>query len=68
MTRRFWHSLIAVLAGNFLYFGMEKHLPPRAQHTPYRIDWGLAVDFWICLVMYGLLGLLRPFKRTSPDR
>ena len=57
LPRNFWHSLIAVLAGNAIYFSLEQHLPPRARHTPYAIDWGLAVDFWMCLVCYGLVGL-----------
>jgi len=55
----FWRSLIAVLLGNALYFGLESHLPPRARHTPFAIDWGLAVDFWVCLVFYGLIRLIR---------
>jgi hypothetical protein len=55
----FWRSLIAVLAGNFIYLGIERYLPVAAQHQLYQIDWGLAVDFWICLVCYGLIRLLR---------
>ena len=55
----FWRSLIAVLAGNAIYFSVEQYLPPRAQHHPYAVDWGLAVDFWMCLVCYGLVGLFR---------
>ena len=57
--RSFWQSLIAVLAGNAIYFSVERFLPPRAQHGIYQIDWGLAVDSWICLVCYGLLRLIR---------
>jgi len=57
--RPFWQSLVAVLAGNAIYFGIERYLPPRAQHQTYRADWGLAVDFWICLVCYGLVRLIR---------
>jgi hypothetical protein len=59
MKRSFWRSLIAVLLGNAIYFGVMQFLPERAQHRIYRIDWGLAVDFWICLVCYGLLRLIR---------
>jgi hypothetical protein len=58
-TRTFRQSLIAVLAGNAIYFGVEPCLPPRAQHQIYQIDWGLAVDAWICLVCYQLLRLIR---------
>jgi len=59
MNRRTWQSLIAVLAGNAVYFSTQRFLPPRAQHHSYQIDWGLAVDFWICLVCYGLVRLIR---------
>ena len=59
MNRRFWQSLIAVLAGNAIYFSIERYLPLRAQHHIYQIEWGLGVDFWICLVCYGLVRLIR---------
>ncbi len=58
MKRRFWQSLIAVLAGNAIYIGTERYLPPLGQHHIYQIDWGLAVDVWICLVCYGLVRLI----------
>jgi hypothetical protein len=64
-SRRLLHSLLAVVAGNALYFSIEGSLPPRARHTPYHIDWGLAVDFWICLVMYGLLAFLPAFRTNK---
>ncbi len=48
-------SLAAVLIGNALYFGFETYLPIRAQHQPYQIDWGLAVDFWVCVACWGVL-------------
>lgn len=59
MKQKVWRSLIAVVAGNAIYFSVQRHLPPRAQHEPFRIDWGLAVDFWICLACYGLMRLVR---------
>ena len=59
MKRRFWQSLIAVLAGNAIYYSTKQYMPPRAQHQVNQIDWGLAVDFWICLVCYGLVRLFR---------
>lgn len=62
MRRRLWRSFLAVVAGNLLYFTIEPHLPEGARHTVYKIDWGLAVDFWICLVFYGLLGFFRWFR------
>ena len=62
MKRSFWESLISVVAGNIIYLLVEPYLPPRAQHQLYQIDWGLAVDFWICLVCYGIVRMFRPRK------
>lgn len=59
LKRSFWQSLIAVLAGNAIYFSVERFLPARAQHQVFQIDFGLAVDFWICLACYGLVRLIR---------
>jgi hypothetical protein len=66
MKRRFARSLVAVLLGNALYFGTLAHLPARAQHKPFQIDWGLAIDFWICLAIYGALAWIKWF-RLPPD-
>ncbi len=63
LNRRFWHALAAVVLGNAVYFSIAGYLPPRARHVPYQLDWGLAVDFWVCLVFYGLLAMLKPFRR-----
>ena len=57
--KRFWQSPIAVLAENAIHFSTERFLPERAQHQLYQIDWGLAVDFSICLACYGVLRLMR---------
>ena len=52
----FWRSLVAVLVGNVIYFLLvAPHLPEAARHHAFAIDIGLAVDFWVCLVVYGLL-------------
>ena len=58
MKKNFSRSLLAILAGNLIYYSMERHLPEPAQHQIYRIDWGLAVDFWFCLACYGLVKLV----------
>jgi hypothetical protein len=52
-------SLVAVLAGNIIYYSLQDHLPPAAHHHLYQIDLGLAVDFWFCLACYGLVRLIR---------
>jgi quinol-cytochrome oxidoreductase complex cytochrome b subunit len=61
-ARRFLRSLIAVLAGNAAYFAAVPYLPPGAYHEPWRLDWGLLVDFWFCVAAYGLLGLVKWFR------
>ncbi|HEX3876062.1 MAG TPA: hypothetical protein VHW24_03695 [Bryobacteraceae bacterium] len=58
MKANFLRSLIAVLAGNLIYYSVERYLPVRAQHQIYQLDWGLAVDFWFCLACYGLVRLV----------
>jgi hypothetical protein len=68
MLRRLGHSLVAVLAGNLIYLVLEPHLPPGARHTPFRLDWGIAVDFWLCLVCYGLVALLLRSRRGPRAR
>lgn len=55
MKRSFGQSLLAVLAGNAIYFGVEQVLPAAAQHQLYQPDWGLAIDFCICVACYGVV-------------
>ena len=57
-NRTFWQSLIAVLVGNAIYYGIYRYLPPRGQHQLYRIDWGMAGDFWICVICYELVRMI----------
>jgi hypothetical protein len=54
----FLHALVAVLGGNALYFGLARFLPPRAQHVAFRFDMGMVVDFWFCLVVFGVVKML----------
>ncbi len=50
---------MAVVAGNLLYFFvLMPHLPPGGRHRPDQLDLGLLVDFWICVVVYGLIELV----------
>jgi len=59
MKHVFWRSAIAVVLGDAIYFSLERFLPLKAQHQAFQIDWGLAVDFWVCVVCYGLIRLIR---------
>ncbi len=53
---RFAKSLLAVVAGNAIYFlALMPHLPLPAQHQPNRIDLGLVIDFWVCLAVWGIV-------------
>ena len=67
LSRNFIISLVAVVLGNVIYFLIMPHLPPAAQHRPNRLlpDLGLFIDFWICLVIYGVIALL---FRSQPGR
>ena len=59
MLRRLLKQFVAVLVGNLLYFFvLMPHLPPGGRHQPDRLDLGLIVDFWICVVVYGLVELV----------
>ncbi len=64
-TMNFVQSLIAVLAGNIVYFLVMPHLPPPARHTIGKMDLGVLVDFWFCLVFLGVIKTLAKWRRGS---
>jgi hypothetical protein len=64
-AERWLKSLIAVVVGNALYFTLMPHLPPGARHRPFTLDWGVAVDFWFCLCVYGLLDLVKFLRKRK---
>jgi ABC-type uncharacterized transport system permease subunit len=58
MLTRLLKQAAAVVLGCLLYFFvLMPHLPLAAQHQPFRLDWGLLVIVWLCLVIYGLVEL-----------
>ena len=61
----FVHALIAVLGGNAAYFLIMPYLPPAARHVAPHIDLGLVVDFWFCLVVFGIVKTIAK-KGTEP--
>lgn len=61
----FVQSLIAVLAGNAIYFLLMPHLPQAARHVPRRLDLGVAVDLWLCLVVLGIVKAIAHWKENS---
>lgn len=53
--RRWGEYLVAILAGNIVYLFIEPQLPSVMRHHMFRVDLGLAVDFLICVLVYGLV-------------
>jgi len=64
-TSNFLHALVAVIAGNLAYFLAMRYLPLRARHVPFRIDLGLVVDFWFCLVVLGIIKTMAGRRRKA---
>jgi hypothetical protein len=56
--RRWLEYLAAILLGNLIYFfSLVPHLPPALRHEGFRADWGMLVDFLVCVAVYGLIRL-----------
>jgi hypothetical protein len=54
-------ALCAIILGNVAYSLLAPSLPlPR--HRPFQLDVGLLVDFWFCVVAYGLIRTARRWK------
>lgn len=69
VLRNFVKSLIAVVVGNAIYFVLlMPNLPPEARHRPDRLDLGLLIDFWICLVLYGAIELYVRHRESRHSR
>ena len=60
-ARQWAEYLLAVLIGNILYLLLEPELPGNMRHRMFRVDVGLAIDFAICVAVYGLIRLARPY-------
>lgn len=66
LLRKHWKTIVAVLAGNFIYYViLYRWLPPHARHRRNQIDLGLLIDFWICLFVYGLLAFTWRKKKSD---
>ena len=59
MTPRRWiEYLVAVLAGNGIYFlVLYRGLPTSLRHAPFGFDAGLALDFLCCVLVYAAIRL-----------
>jgi hypothetical protein len=52
-------SFFAVLVGNIIYFAFAPQLPERFQHQLFRPDFGLLLDFLVCLAVFFAIRLVR---------
>jgi hypothetical protein len=59
----FLQALCAILLGNLAYFLLQSRLPLPSHH-PFRVDSGLMVDFFFCLIIYFLIRKLAGNKRA----
>jgi hypothetical protein len=58
MTPRRWiEYLVAILAGNAIYFAVILPTTPSLGHQPFRLDLGLLVDFGCCVLVYAAIRL-----------
>jgi len=58
----FLQALLAIILGNAVYFVLIPSLPVAARHRPFHIDLGMILDFWFCLVAYGLIRTARKWR------
>jgi len=58
----FIQALLAIVLGNVVYFLLSPSFPPAARHRPFHEDLGLLIDFWFCLVAYGLIRTARRWR------
>jgi len=58
----FLQALLAIILGNVVYFALVPSLPPAAQHHRFRVDLGTLVDFFFCVVAYGLIRTARKWR------
>jgi hypothetical protein len=57
--KNFLDALLAVLAGNAVYYLLMPHLPMVARHWLFKEDWGLLVDFAVCTAIFAAVKYAR---------
>ena len=56
--RRWIEYLAAIVIGNGIYYlSLVPHLPEALRHQGFLMDWGMGVDFLVCVTVYGLIRL-----------
>jgi hypothetical protein len=58
----FLQALLAIILGNVVYFALIPSLPAVARHQRFHLDLGMILDFWFCLVAYGLIRTARKWR------
>jgi hypothetical protein len=58
----FVQALAAIVLGNVAYFLLAPTFPSAARHRPFQPDLGMLIDFWFCLVAYGLIRTARKWR------
>jgi energy-converting hydrogenase Eha subunit A len=58
----FFQALLAIILGNVVYFALLPSMPPAVRHRPFRMDLGTVVDFFFCVVAYGLIRTARRWR------
>ncbi|HET7205303.1 MAG TPA: hypothetical protein VFI95_01870 [Terriglobales bacterium] len=61
----FVESLAAVLLGNAAYYLLSPYMPPVARHRRFHYDVGMLIDFWFCLVAFGLIKTARWWRNRK---
>ena len=64
----FVQALAAVLLGNAAYLLLSPYLPAMARHQVFKFDLGMLVDFWFCLVAFGLIRTARSWSKKRRAR
>jgi hypothetical protein len=59
---RWTRWLVIILLGNGLYFALYPYLPSAARHQKFQVDLGTLVDFWFCLIVFGVFELVAFFQ------
>lgn len=56
--RRWIQYLVAILLGNAIYYySLVPHLPEVLHHYGFHVEWGMGVDFVVCVGVYGIIRL-----------
>ncbi len=62
---RLLRYLVIIVIGNALYFIAMPRLPSAARHKRFQLDLGTLVDFWFCLVVFGIFELVDFLRKRN---